>query len=82
MRYEVLLVVYSATDADVGLPVRVTGFVRELGVWEPELFRAVEWLVMKGYLEYLSVGPTVTITRKGVLYIEQGARKRRTIRDG
>lgn len=81
MRYEVLLMVYGATREAAGRPVSAVRFAQELGVWQAEVFRVVEWLERKGLLLYHGAGPTVSLTPRGVAYVEREAGRRRSIRD-
>lgn len=81
MRYEVLRMLYDATGAAEDGAVRAWSFAPDLGVWREELFRVIEFLDRKRYLEYLGAGPTVRITRAGVEYIESEAERRKSIRD-
>ncbi len=61
--------------------VRVSAFADQLGVWREELFRVIEFLDRKGYLVYHGAGPSVSLTRQGVDYVERHAGRRRSIRD-
>lgn len=81
MRYEVLVALYEVCGRVPGCAVHFSRFAEELGAWREELFRAVEWLDRKGYVRYHGAGPVVSLTEKGVDYIQRDARQRRTIRD-
>ena len=81
MRYEVLLMLYRATEGAMDRPFNVVRFTQDLGVWHAELFRVVEWLDRKGFVRYLGAGPTVSLTPRGIAYIEREAAGRRSLRD-
>lgn len=80
MRYEVLLMLYRAAHAEAGRPVEAWGFAADLGVWEDELWNVVVWLEHAGMVRVFEAGRVATITLAGVRYIEEDARRRRTIR--
>lgn len=80
-RYEVLFMLYGACAAEAGCVLRVSDFAQGLGAWREELFRAVEFLDRAGYIVYHGAGPAVSITPKGIQYIEGAAGRRRSIRD-
>jgi hypothetical protein len=81
LRYEVLQSVYDKCDGQPDQVLRVAGFAEGLGVWREELFRGVEFLDRHGYVTYHGAGPEVSITRKGVEYLERKAARRRSIRE-
>jgi len=82
MRYEVLYMLYRASEGRVEKQQNAWYFALELGVWHTELFRVVEWLDRKGLLRYCGAGPVVCLTPAGVDLIERRAGQRRSIRDG
>ena len=65
MRYEVLALLSDAVEGRLEEPFNVRPFAEHLGVWEAELFRAVEWLSRHGALRYCGAGPTVCLTAEG-----------------
>jgi hypothetical protein len=81
MRFEVLAMLHDACGRDTGCIVRVADFAEGLGVWKEELFRTVEFLDRRGYLHYHGGGPSVSITQKGIDYIDRQAWRRRSIRE-
>ena len=81
MRFEVLSLLYQATEGGVERPLNVVKFTEDIGTWELELYRVVEWLDRRGFVRYLGAGPTVSLTERGVDYIEKEARRRKSIRD-
>jgi Mn-dependent DtxR family transcriptional regulator len=81
LRYEVLKALYEKCQGQSGRVMRVAGFGECLGVWPEELFRGVEFLDRHGYVTYHGAGPEVSITSKGVEYLERKAARRRSIRD-
>ena len=81
LRYEVLEKLYETSDGRPDQVLRVSGFTELLGVWREELFRGVEFLDRHGYVTYHGAGPEVSITPKGVEYLERRAARRRSIRD-
>jgi hypothetical protein len=80
MRYEVLEKLYETSEGQPDRVLHVAGFGEELGVWREELFRGVEFLDRHGYVTYHGAGPEVSITPKGVEYLERNAARRRSIR--
>jgi hypothetical protein len=80
MRYEVLLMLYKASEAQPEREVKAWTFAYNLGVWEEEMGHAIEWLERAGYLRCHRSSLEISITLKGIRYIEEGAVRRRTIR--
>lgn len=80
MRYEVLLMLYRVSEGATDQVVNAFGFAVDLGVWTAEVFRVVEWLARRGFVDYHGAGPAISITRAGVEYIEREGR-RRSLRD-
>ena len=80
MRYEVLHMLYRAAHAEPGRPVEAWAFASSLGVWEEELGNVLAWLEHAGLVRVFEPGRVLSITLAGVRYIEQDARRRRTIR--
>jgi hypothetical protein len=81
LRYEVLEKLYETSQGRPDRVLHVAGFAEGLGVWREELFRGVEFLDRHGYVTYHGAGPEVSITVKGVEYLERKAARRRSIRD-
>jgi hypothetical protein len=80
LRYEVLESLYEKSAGRPDQVLHVAGFAEGLGVWREELFRGVEFLDRNGYVTYHGAGPEVSITPKGVEYLERKAARRRSIR--
>ena len=80
MRYEVLHMLHSATEASADRQVSAWRFAHHLGVWEEEVWNALVWLEQGGYVRIHHTGPVVSITLAGIRYLETEARRRRTIR--
>ena len=81
MRYEVLHMLYRATEGAMDRPFNVVRFTRDLGVWHAELYRVIEWLDRKGFVRYLGAGPMVSLTPRAIAYIEREAGGRKSLRD-
>jgi hypothetical protein len=81
LRYEVLETLYEKSEGQPGRVLRVAGFGEGLGAWPEELFRGVDFLDRHGYVTYHGAGPEVSITSKGIDYLERKAARRRSIRD-
>lgn len=82
MRYEVLRMLYDAWKQEPDrAAIHAYTFATDLGVWQAELFRVIEFLDRKGYVVYLGAGPLVHITPAGVRYLEEEAGGRRSIRE-
>lgn len=80
LRYQVLQWVYEHAGATCSIPVTGSQIGAALHIPYEELYRVIHYLDDRGYLGYLSAGPTVCITVKGIRYLEHEARNRRTIR--
>lgn len=80
MRYQVLRMLYEATNGDPGVKCNIARFDLDLGTWRAELFRIVEWLDRTGFVRYCGAGPTVCITNKGATFMQEQDR-RHSIRD-
>jgi hypothetical protein len=81
MRYEVLLMLYRACNGAPDEVVRAWSFSTDLGVWQAEVFRVIEWLERHRLIQYHGAGPSISITREGVAYLESGSNRRCTVRD-
>lgn len=81
MRFEVLDMLYRATEGHPDREINAWGVAVDLGIWHAELFRVVEWLERNGFLRYCGAGPTVCLTRAGVNFVELDAGGRRSIRE-
>lgn len=89
MRYEVLYAIYHATDRLPCIQIDTSRFLAGLGVWREELERVLRYLGESGFLTRddqalggtLEKGVVVCITQKGIDYLQQNARRRKTIRD-
>ena len=80
MRYEVLQMLYRASEANAGRQVSTWRFAHHLGVWEEEVWNSLMWLEQAGYVRILGAGPLVSITLAGIHYLEHEARRRKTVR--
>lgn len=83
MRYEVLYMLFEASNHRVDSPVELGGLVRRLGVWEIELERVLDFLHSTGYIGCQGSGRDrkAWLTLKGIDYIERDADRRRTVRE-
>jgi CTP-dependent riboflavin kinase len=81
MRYEVLAAIYHACGAQTGCELRVADFTEQLGIWREELFRVLDFLDRRRYIEYHGAGPLVSVTQQGIDYVEHLAQRRRSLRD-
>ena len=80
LRYRVLATVYAQAGARCEHEVSGTTIGTELGLRYEDLYRLLHFLEYNGYLDYRDSGPLVCITRKGIEYISDVARCRRSIR--
>lgn len=81
MRYEILSMLYRASEGAVDREIGCRSFATDLGVWHAEVFRVLEYLDRRKLIEYRGAGPVVCLTEKGRDYIELMAGDRRSIRD-
>lgn len=81
MRYEVLQLLYRSVEGKAGLERNIARFALDLGTWQAELFRVVEWLDSRKLIRYCGAGPVVCLTQRGVAFVEREAGRRRSIRD-
>ena len=81
MRYEILARLDAASVSVPGTVLHLQNFPDGLGVWRQELFRVLDYLDRRGYITYHGAGPEVSITSKGIDYIQRPARRRRSLRD-
>lgn len=82
LRFRILKGVYEHGWKGGENPVRALDIGLAMGLSREELFRTVVDLTQRSYLSFCSAGPQVCITDKGVAYVEGGAGRRRSIRDG
>lgn len=80
MRFEVLHMLYRASEADPARQVNAWSFAPDLGVWEEEVWNTLVWLEQAGLVRIYRADPLASITLAGVRYVEQEARRRKTIR--
>lgn len=80
LRFEVLRMLYRASGAAPFRRVVALPFAEELGVNEQELRNALSWLEAAGYVGIHGADPDVSITLDGIRYIEEEARRRKTVR--
>ncbi len=80
MRYDVLANLKKASLSRAGTVLQVREFDDGL-VWRQELFRVLEYLDRRGYVTYHGPGPQVSITVKGIDYIDRMARRRHSLRE-
>ena len=81
VRFDILRSVYERNWREGAVPVRALDIGLAMGLSREELFRTVLDLTQRSYLSFCSAGPQVTITEKGVTFMETGAGRRRSIRD-
>ena len=81
MRYEVLDMLYRASARDPERRINCRGFAEDIGVWQAEVFRVVDFLDRIGFIQYCGAGPVVCITERGIDYLERGAGRRKRISD-
>jgi|GEM_PF-5676488 len=81
MRHEVLLMLYRVAEGEPEQVVNAWSFSADLGVWQAEVFRVVEWLERNGLVAYHGAGPAISITSRGVEYLNAGWNQRGTIRE-
>lgn len=81
MRYEVLRMLYRDSRCVEGCEVDARGFAYRLGVEEDDVWNALVWLEHGDFVQiHDAIGPVISISRGGIVYIEEEARRRRTIR--
>ncbi len=80
LRFRILRAVYDRAGADCEHAVSGTEIGTDLDLRFEELFRGIHFLEYHGYLNYLSVGPKVCLTAKGIAFIEEDAGRRRSVR--
>lgn len=81
MRFEVLTMLYRASEGRVDAERNAWGFATDLGIWHAELFRIVEWLASQGLIRYCGAGPIVCLTERGIDFLERPGERRRSIRE-
>lgn len=80
LRYCVLLTVYAETEACCDREVAGNAIGAALDLRCEDLYRVIHFLEYNGYLDYRGAGPRVCLTRKGIDYVRQIARRRHSIR--
>ena len=80
LRYRVLVTVYALTGAGCEEEVAGAAIEAALGLRFEDLCRLIHFLEYHGFLDYRGSGPRVGITKKGIDYIRQTARRRQSIR--
>lgn len=81
MRFEVLTLLYQASEGKEDAERNAWAFAVDLGIWHAELFRIVEWLASHGLMRYCGAGPIVCLTRRGVDFLERPGERRQSIRE-
>ncbi|CAN5738747.1 hypothetical protein BH23GEM6_BH23GEM6_07150 [soil metagenome] len=81
MRHEVLLMLCRVAEGETTQVVNAWSFSVDLGVWQAEVFRVIEWLERHGLVAYHGAGPAISITEKGVEYLNADWNRRGTIRE-
>lgn len=81
LRFDILKNVYERHWSQGETPVRTLDIGLAMGLSREELLETVQELTQRSYLSFSSPGPQVSITEKGVAYMEGGAGQRRSIRD-
>jgi hypothetical protein len=80
LRYRTLRAIYDRTMGRFDQVVTGPELKRFLDVKYEDLFRVVHFLEHHAFLRYLGAGPRVSLTEKGLHYIEEEAGKRRSLR--
>jgi len=81
MRHEVLHMLYRVAEGEPEQVVNAWSFSVDLGVWQAEVFRVIEWLERQGFVSYHGAGPAISITPKGVDYLKGEWNRRSTVRE-
>lgn len=81
IRFQVLKGLYELGWPQREQPVRAVEVGSKLGISREALFRAVLELTHRHFLRFCAAGPKVRVTEEGAAYIEQGAGRRKSIRD-
>lgn len=79
-RFEVLRGVYERSTSVGANPVRALDIGLAIGLSREEVFRTVLDLTQGRYLSFCAAGPQVSITERGIAYLQRGAGKRRSVR--
>ena len=78
--YVILLHVYTLTRAGIPIGLTIQRIDHDLGFDRSRGALLVRGLIRADYLQYSGTAEGVTLTRKGVDYIEHAARRRRSLR--
>ena len=81
MRFEVLALICRAAEGSLSVEVQAAPLALDLGIWSAEVFRVIEFLAQRGYVDYLRAGPVLRLTRAGAQRIETAEEGRRSIRE-
>lgn len=79
-RFLVLELTKRECGGEPGRCVTAWSFAEQLGIWQTELFRIIDFLDRAGYLDYCGGGPQVALTQKGLDYLVHDRGRRETIR--
>ena len=81
MRFEVLSLIHRLAHGELHVEVHAGLFANDLGLWSTEVFRVVDFLAQRGYVEYLRAGPVLRLTEAGALLIDASDEGRRLVRE-
>jgi hypothetical protein len=81
LRFKILRAVYEAASYDAAAEVNASRFAPALSVPLERVFAVVEFLSREGYLAYRGAGPRVSLTQRGIDYVEAESGRRGTLRD-
>ena len=81
LRFEILHGVYQIAARDTEAEVNASQFAGALSLPLERIFAVVEFLSREGYLEYRGAGPRVSLTQRGLDYVEAESGRRGTLRD-
>lgn len=81
LRFAILRAVYEAVSFDSADEINASRFATALSVPLERVFAVVEFLSREGYLAYRGAGPRVSLTQRGIDYVEAESGRRGTLRD-
>lgn len=81
MRREVLDLLFRLSGGAAGAEFHAMDLGVELGAWKSELYRILDWLNRHGYVQGWGLGPNVSLTEKGVAYLQGPGRAEQEIAD-
>lgn len=81
LRFAVLRGVYELAGGDASVEVNASRFAPDFSIPLEQVFAIVEYLSREGYLAYQGAGPRVSLTPRGIEYLEDDSGRRGTLRD-